>query len=245
MEKIKILFKILLVLVLANLSSTAQAKIFKNAYISFEMPDSWDCKAQTPQWTCRSTDPIESREAAIVLVAKEVGPTDTFPLYEAHMNSPQTVTYKNGTTLNSRVVYKAQQNRYNNQIWLDGLHQDGEVRHYFTRYLATIKGPIAVLVTFSAHNRLYSKYSPSFINAINSLKIVEPKTFLQKSEGRPGANEFVGNPSVGNGMDVIGDDSGTLSGSDGGSEKLLGIGILFFAILGYFAYRYFAKRNEE
>jgi hypothetical protein len=245
MSMIKTLFKIFPFLIAVSLFSTAEAKIFKNAYISFEMPDSWDCKAQTPQWTCRSTDPTEAREAAIILVAKEVGPTDTFPLYEAHMNTPQTVSYKNGTTLNSRVVYKAQQNRYNNQTWLDGLHQDGEVKHYFTRYLATIKGPIAVLVTFSAHNRFYSKYSPSFINTINSLKIIEPKNFLQKADGRPGANEFVGNPNVGNGMDIIGDDSGILAGSENGNEKLLGIGILILAIVGYIAYRYFAKRNEE
>ncbi len=245
MRKSNTLFKFLSFLVAAGLATTAEAKIFKNAYISFEMPDSWDCKAQTPQWTCRSNDPTESREAAIVLVAKEVGPTDTFPLYESHMNTPQTVSYKNGTTLNSRVVYKAQQNRYNNQVWLDGLHQDGEVKHFFTRYLATIKGPIAVLVTFSAHNRLYSKYSPSFNNAINSLRIIEPKNFLQKPEGRLGGNEFMGGPGVGNGMDLIGDESGMPSGSSGGNEKILGIGILLSAIIGYVLYRYIAKRNEE
>lgn len=240
-----IIFKILPVLVAASFTSTAQAKLFKNAYISFEIADNWDCKAQTPQWTCRSTDPVESREAAIILVAKEVGPTDTFPLYEAHMNTPQTVSFKNGTTLNSRVIYKAQMNRYNNQVWLDGLHQDGEVKHYFTRYLATIKGPIAVLVTFSAHNKIYSKYSSSFIKTINSLQIVEPKNFLQKAEGRPGGNEYVGNPSVGSGMDIIGDDNGAFSNSGGGNEKLIGLGILVAAILGYIGFRYFAKRNEE
>lgn len=245
MRKINTLFKILPFFVAVYVSSVAQAKIFKNAYISFEMPDSWDCKAQTPQWTCRSTDPTEAREAVIILVAKEVGPTDSFPLYEAHMNTSQTVSYKNGTTITSRVVYKAQQNRYNNHTWLDGLHQDGEVRHYFTRYLATIKGPIAVLVTFSAHNRFYSKYSPSFINTINSLKIIEPKNFLQKGEGRPGGNEFVGNPNMGNGMEIIGDDSEMIPGTGSGNEQLIGLGILLVAIVGYFAYRYFSKRNEE
>lgn len=240
----KLSLKLFGILTLLNLGSAAEAKSFKNAYISFEMLDSWDCKAQAPEWVCRSTDPVEAREAVIILTAKEVGPTDTFPLYEAHMNTPQTVTFKNGTTLNSRVVYKAQQNRYGNHPWLDGLHQDGEVKHYFTRYLATIKGPIAVLVTFSAHNRYYSKYSPSFINTINSLKIIEPKNFLQKAEGRPGGNEFVGNPNVGSGMDVIGDDSGFNPGNSG-NEKMLGLGILILAVLGYIGYRYYSKRNEE
>lgn len=245
MRNKKLFFKILVVTAAISLCSLAHAKNFKNAYISFDMPDSWDCKAQAPEWVCRSTDPVEAKQAVIILTAKEIGPTDTFPLYEAHLNTSQTVRFKNGTTLNSRVVYKSQYNRYNNQTWIDGLHQDGEVKHYYTRYLATLKGPIAVLVTFSAHNKHYAKYSPSFINTIKSMNIVEPKNFLQRNENRPSGNEFVGNPNVGSGMDVIGDESPLTNLGGSGSEKMLGIAILIAAIIGYFGYRFYTKRNEE
>lgn len=242
MKKVNFFFKLFVLLVL-GFHSYSEAKIFKNAYISFEILDNWDCKPRAPEWICRSNDPIEAKEAAIILLAKEVGPTDTFALYEAHMNTSQAVQFKNGTTLNSRVIYKAQMNRYNNQPWIDGLHQDSEVKNYFTRYLATIKGPIAVLVTFSAHNRYYSKYSQAFINTIKSLQIIEPKNFLQKNDSRSGGGEFVGNPGTGGGMDSIGDDLPG-SGSSVASDKLLGLGILLAAIIGYIAYRIYSKRKK-
>ena len=119
------------------------AKNFKNAYISFDMIDNWTCAPSQTEWVCRSQDPKESKEAVIVLTAKEKGPTDSFDQYKSHVNSPISSNGRGGP-LTSRVVYQAQQNRYNDQTWLDSLHQDSEVKNFFTRYLATIKEPIAI-----------------------------------------------------------------------------------------------------
>lgn len=221
----------------------AHAKTFKNAYISFEILDNWDCKAQAPEWVCRSNDPIESKEAVIILTAKEKGPTDTFQIYEAHMNSSQTNTSKKGVTLVSTVVYKAQTNRYNDQPWLDGLHRDGQVKNYFTRYLATVKDQIAILVTFSAHNKYYSKYSATFIDTIKSLRIIAPKDLLTRPEGNRTGESF-GNNNMQAGIGVMADDPETQSQKGSNNEKYLGFGILIAAILGYIGYRIYAKKNQ-
>ena len=51
--------------------NSAQARSFKNAYISFEIQDNWKCKTEQSEWVCRSEDPQESKEAVIILTAKE------------------------------------------------------------------------------------------------------------------------------------------------------------------------------
>ncbi len=78
------------------LSFSAQAKVFRNAYISFEMPETWKCNLEQTEWVCRSEQNKESKEAIIILTAKEVGPTDSFPLYQTHLDAPITVTSRGG-----------------------------------------------------------------------------------------------------------------------------------------------------
>jgi hypothetical protein len=58
------------------------------------------------------------------------------------------------------------------------MHLGSEVGPYFTRYLATIKDKIAILVTFSAHKEHYTKYSADFIKAVESLRVVATKDTL-------------------------------------------------------------------
>lgn len=227
----------------------SEARTFKNAYISFEMQDTWNCKLEQTEWVCRSEDPQEGKEAVIILTAKEKGPTDTFALYESHMNSSVTTTTKTGQTLVSRVVYKSQQNRYNDQPWLDGMHQDSEVKNYFTRYLATIKDQIAILVTFSAHNKYYAKYSGHFTNTIKSLRVIASKDLLSRPDlgpiGKPG--EVLG-PGMGQGMpaDLIGEEGTGMEGKKGlfKNEMFLGFIILILAVFGYIGYRIYSKKNN-
>lgn len=250
MLRIRVLPILTLFFALAQ-SQLSEARTFKNAYISFDMPDTWNCRLEQTEWVCRSEQGQESKEAVIILTAKEKGPTDTFALYEAHMNASVTSTTKSGQTLVSRVVYKSQQNRYNDQPWLDGMHQDSEVKNYFTRYLATIKDQIAILVTFSAHNKVYAKYSANFTNTIKSLRVIASKDLLSRPDlgpiGKPG--EVLG-PGMGVGMpaDMIGDDSGGGSG-DGKkglfkNEMFLGFLILVLAAIGYIGFRIYSKRKS-
>lgn len=218
-----------------------QAKVFRNAYIAFEMPDDWNCNLEQTEWVCRSTRDPDMKEAIIILTAKEVGPTDSFPLYENHLNSPKSAPSSPKAT-QSKLIYKAKYVQINNHKWLDGLHLGSEVPNYFTRYLATIKGRIAVLVTFSAHQRYYSKYSTMFHNAIMSMNIIASSNLSARPETgplRPG-NETIGT-SISQAMPT---DMYAETGNDKGKGSLtmlLGLLLVVGSGVGYVVYK---KRNR-
>lgn len=155
--------------------STTWAKQFKNAYITFEIPERWNCNLEATEWVCRSSDANESKEAIIVLTAKEKGTQDRFDIYEDHLKKPIGNTTKTGETLMSQVTGPAVQKKINDQTWIEGFHLGSEIQNYYTRYIATIKGDIAVLVTFSVHRDFYNKYMNDFLNAIKSLNVIATK----------------------------------------------------------------------
>ena len=218
----------------------AEARQFQNAYVSFEINDRWKCNLEQTEWVCRSETGNESREAIIVLTAKQSGPVDTFDAYSNHLNTPQTNKARPGAAP-SKVVYPAKQNRINDQTWIDGLHIGSEVPNYYTRYLATIKDGIAILVTFSAHKNFYTKYSQDFFKSVASLRVIATKNLLASPEMgplRPGS-ETLGAPIQ---AVMPADMEGLPEGEDEGDEgsgktkaMLLGLGLV---LLGLGAYVY-------
>jgi hypothetical protein len=227
------------------LTSAAHAKVFRNAYISFELPPSWNCSLEQTEWVCRSESSKESKEAIIILTAKEVGPTDSLQLYESHLNSPIALNLKTGGTSESKIVYKAKTVQINDQTWIDGLHMSSEVSNYFTRYLATLKGRIAVLVTFSAHKQFYTKYSQDFFKAVMSLRVIETKNLANNPEIRTGVGTL-GPGSFQNSMpaDMANPDDMQANGGGKGSGKMILLGIaLILAATG--VYIFFKKKRRK
>lgn len=227
------------------LSFSAQAKVFRNAYIAFEMPETWKCNLEQTEWVCRSEQTKESKEAIIILTAKEVGPTDTFALYESHLNSPIALTGRGGSG-ESKIVYKAKSVQINDQTWIDSLHLGSEVGNYFTRYLATIKDKIAILVTFSAHKQYYTKYSQDFFKAVMSLRVIASKNLLMKPELgpiRPGS-ETLGGP-IGSAMpaDMLQGDG--MEEAKGGNKTMLLLGALILAALGAIIFLRAKKKKKK
>lgn len=220
------------------------AKIFRNSYISFELPETWKCNLENTEYVCRSEATKESKEAIIILTAKEIGPTDSIDSYVSHLNTAQATSYKGTPGSLSKVVYPAKKVQINDQIWVDGLHMASEVPNYFTRYLATIKDKIAVLFTCSAHKDFYSKYSQDFFRAVSSLRVIATKNILAKPEFgvRPG-NETLGAP-IGSAMpgDILtegGSAESEGSGLLGGNSKsiILAVALILAALGGYFLWK--------
>ncbi len=182
-------------LFLIFLNSPTQAKIFRNAYVSFELPaENWSCILEQTEWICRSIDTKFSKEAIIILTAKEVGPTDSFDAYIKHLGTIQPTAFKNPGTTTSKVVYPPKQVKINDHIWIDGLQLASEVPNYYTRYLATIKDKVAVLVTLSAHKNFYTKYSKDFFKTVQSLRVIASKNLLGQPQMGPlsKSNESLG-----------------------------------------------------
>jgi hypothetical protein len=173
----------------------AQAALFRNAYISFELPPNWDCKLDGTEWVCVSQYAKQAKEAIIILAAKELGPTDSLAAYLTHLKTPRSLTDKTGKTVPSKVLH-VKERLIANHPWIDGLHSGSEVPSYYTRYLATVKDRLAILVTFSSHKDHYTKYSSDFLKAIESLRVVASKDILDSPGGGSfgGGSETIGIP---------------------------------------------------
>jgi hypothetical protein len=208
----------------------ANAKLFSNSYVSFDLPPNWDCKREGTEWLCISQFSTKAKEAIIILTAKEVGPTDTLAQYMAHLKEPRSLPAKAGPPTPSKVLH-VQQRNVNNHPWVDGLHLGSEVTTYYTRYLATIKDRIAILVTFSAHRSHYTQYSNDFIRAIESLRVTATKDMMpQARTASPDKTKgHIGTPipSSGDFETFPGEDS---TGGAAGLRKLLGLALILAAV---------------
>jgi len=231
-------------------SVPSQARTFKNAYISFEMLDTWRCKLEQTEFVCRAEDPQEAKEAVIILTAKEKGPTDSFPIYTDHLIKPITAPSRGGGTMTSTVTIAPREVMINDQKWIDSLHINSEVQNYYTRYLATIKDQIAILVTFTAHNSKYQKHSGHFADTVKSLRVIATRDLTAGTSGIRGANESLGG-TIGQAMPsdffASEDESASSEGQGRGlfsNPKVLGLLILVLAVLAYIGIRIYQKKKN-
>lgn len=227
---------ILLATLLLPLS--AQAEVFSNSYVSFELPARWKCEIEKTEWFCRSDVTRYSKEAVIILTAKEVGPGDSLSQYEAYLKTPKIISAPDGTPIHSK-VRQVKTIQINGHQWVDGMHLASEVPFYYTRYLATVKQRIAILVTFSAHQRFYTKYSNDFFKAIQSLKVIATPNLLNVTTGLSGGAGQIGSP-VGIPSDVA-EFPIEPSGSSSSRQNMILLAIIFIAVGAYF----FLKKKKK
>lgn len=151
-------------------STAAFAEKFANQFTEFELPPNWACQLEGSEWVCQSGDPSKKKEAIIVLAAKLKGESDSIDQYYSHLKSVKTFTSASGKPMKSEPKYTKTTN-INNQAWVDSLHLESEISGFYTRYLATVKEDIGVLVTYSISKAKYQEYLPQFEAMINTLKV--------------------------------------------------------------------------
>lgn len=170
---------------------SAQAKLFSNSYISFQLPPNWECKVAGTEWVCRSSSNEQARQAIIVLTAKEVGPNDNFAYYNQYLKTPKTPKHRDGTVATQSKVQHVNTVQIANHPWVDALHLGSLLPNFYSRYLVTVKSKIAILITFSAKKEFYTQYSKQFFDAINSLKVTA-QTGGDPGNIRKAGDEFIG-----------------------------------------------------
>ncbi len=165
-------FALALAWILAGLSFAlpATAGKWSNQFVEFELPASWVCLLEGTEWVCQNQlDADKKKEAIIILAAKIQGDQDTLDQYLSYLKSPKTYTNSQGKSITSEV--KVAQNRtIHEHPWVDSLHVDSEVQGFYTRYLATVKQGLGILVTYSVNKNKYSEYSGMFEDMVKSLK---------------------------------------------------------------------------
>jgi len=225
---------------------SAQAKIFRNAYITFELPSYWNCNLDQTEWICKSADSILGKRGVIALTAKEAGPTDSLAFYEQYLNKSLTSTAViQGDSVPSKIIYKSKSTKIQDQTWLDALHIGSEFPGYYTRYLVTLHGQLSILITFTAHKENYAKFNQDFFQAISSLRIVASNDFLNKPSGIGGATSNIFG-SVSNGLVNGGqlDLPEPTNPSKSGKIKNLPLWVGLFLIAA-FSFLFFLKRRKR
>lgn len=150
---------------------------FANQFTEFELPPGWTCNLEVAEWVCQSADPVKKKEAIIVLAAKLKGDQDSLDQYLTYLKSTKTFTSVAGKSMKSEPKYAKTVN-VNGHPWVDALHLESEIPGFFTRYFATVKDDIGVLVTYSIAKAKYSDYLKDFETMVNTLKV-----FRKKGEG--------------------------------------------------------------
>ena len=115
--------------------------------------------------------------------------------------------------------------------------------------MATIKDQIAILVTFSAHNKLYAKHSANFEKTIQTLRVIATKDLLNRPDLGPlrGGGELLGPGSVGGAAptDLLVDSGDSSTAGKKGflqNKAVLGLGLLILAILIYVISKVMGKK---
>jgi LPXTG-motif cell wall-anchored protein len=165
----KLLFAISTLALLVQASPSFAAK-FANQFTEFELPPQWQCNLEGAEWVCQSTNEAKKKDAIIVLAAKLKGDQDSMDQYLAYLKAPKSYTSVQGKPVKSDAKYAKIVN-LNGQPWVDALHMESEIPGFYTRYLATIKEDIGVLVTYSINKDKYQNYLEDFENMVRTLKV--------------------------------------------------------------------------
>jgi hypothetical protein len=151
-------------------SSQAHAAKFANQFIEFELPPQWQCSLEGAEWVCQNTNESKKKDAIIVLAAKLKGDQDSLDQYLTFLQASKSFNSVQGKPVKSDPKY-AKTINLNSQPWVDALHLESEIPGFYTRYLATIKQDIGVLVTYSINKTKYQQYLGDFDNMVKTLKV--------------------------------------------------------------------------
>ncbi len=170
-------------LILTFLTPTeCRAARFSNQFAEFELPAKWQCNLEGAEWVCQSTDDMKRRDAIMVLAAKLKGDADTMERYQQYLSGPRIFTSPTGASVKSTPRYTKSTN-LNGAPWIDSLHLESEIPGFYTRYLATVKQDIGVLVTYSINKNKYAEYQPQFEDMVKSLKVFRKTGGLNQMAG--------------------------------------------------------------
>lgn len=151
------------------MAQPAFAVKFANQFTEFELPPRWQCNLEGAEWVCQNSVEEKKREAIIVLAAKLKGDQDSLDQYLTYLKAPKSFNLP-GKALKSEPKY-ARITTLNSQDWVDSLHLESEIPGFYTRYLATVKQDLGILITYSINKNKYQQYLDDFDTLVRTLKV--------------------------------------------------------------------------
>jgi hypothetical protein len=146
-----------------------QAQALETSYIKIQEPKGWNCTQNESLWICRSQDKIEMKESFLIVKAKLAGRGDDLNSFTESLNSPMPTS--TGGAFSK--VYFVKKTQGGGVDWVYGQHLHSVIPNYFTNYLVTVVGDLAIGIELNYHQSKYKKYEFTMNDIINSIQFVD------------------------------------------------------------------------
>jgi len=137
--------------------------------LSFDEPPGWTCQLSQGVYLCESPNEKERKNSLIMIFGAPMTEFDSLDNYEAYLKKPKTILDDYKEPIQSKVTFVRKRD-INGFTWVDSLQQNSELSGYWTRYVATVQKPLAILVTYVVSNEKYVELTPGFERMVSSLK---------------------------------------------------------------------------
>lgn len=169
-----------------------KTKTFKTDFISFNLSNQWDCKMDGSEYVCRPIEKDKAKEAIIIIAAKIPGKDDNVKAYYSYLKEPKKIADFQGRTIASKmnvIKYK----EVKGTQWVDSIHLSSEIKDFYTRYLATVKNSIAILVTYTVARSRHKLYTAELNRMVQSLEVLaKPPQIAGPKPAKKPANIITG-----------------------------------------------------
>ncbi len=140
--------------------------------VDLHLDRNWRCGNEKDAVVCRPTDMENELIKVIVWTAKVAAPTDSIAAYHETLKQPRKVRFRLKKTMSTSISDETV--TINGSPWVDAVQSNSEVYGFNTRYLATVKDGLAVLVTFSARKDIFEDFQKEIRSIVEHIEINPP-----------------------------------------------------------------------
>ena len=127
-----------------------ETKTFSNAYISFDIPATWDCERDGAAFSCQENG-VKKVSSVAILAAKLTDPSsENAAVFASELALQRTLKTQDGRTILSKPIDNRTRCIGGTQ-WQWGKQFQSELAGYFTEYFVALTKGITILVTISYH----------------------------------------------------------------------------------------------
>lgn len=149
-----------------------QAQALETSYLRFKEPAGWQCEKQMREYMCRSIDPTQKKEAVLILKAKLSGREDNIDSFYESLRRPLAMENSSGKNSVSK-VYSVNKVKIDHHTWVRALHYNSKIANYFTEYLVTLNGDLAIGLELTYHQKRYKHYQGTLNEFVKDLTLIE------------------------------------------------------------------------
>ena len=244
----KVLLKIFLIF---GLFISFKVQAFQSDYVSFNLPETWDCKQFGTSYVCHDKLQQKKVEALITVTAKIAGSFDTHENYLKYLQTEKVWTTESGETITSKPLSTAKYIYPSKYMWVDSIHKDSEVKSYISRYAGTVccedsSSKLGILLVLSAHEEHWKKYARLFLEAINSVKVLDVEKAVSKVRAEEAAQSQAGMDGYLEGL-LEEEDQSAFGDQEGGGEGILSdpVNLMIFGLVGFGALAYLFLKSRK